>query len=39
LYIIGSFDRFFSGYIRKEYTRDLEDRIRSLERALTGKPL
>jgi len=25
LYIIGSFDRFFSGYIRKEYTRNLED--------------
>jgi hypothetical protein len=25
MFIIGSFDRFFSGYIRKEYTRDLED--------------
>jgi hypothetical protein len=25
MYIIGSFDRFFHGYIRKEYTRNLED--------------
>jgi len=25
MYIIGSFDRFFHGYIRKEYTRNLQD--------------
>jgi hypothetical protein len=25
MFVIGSFDRFFHGFLRKEYTRDLED--------------